>query len=243
MLFSELELEDKFKSMLDEENISELYPPQQASVENGILDGNNLIICTPTASGKTIAAELAMMRALAEGKKVVYVVPLKALAYEKYNEFQKYKKLGYNIDLEVGDLDSSRYRKKHFFDIMVATAEKCDSILRSKPEWFNNVGVLVLDEIHLIATDRGPVYEVITTRLLRLLQDLQVIGLSATVGNANELAEWLDAKLVSSEWRPVELKENVAVGKSIDTIKKLVKEVSNDGGQLYHSSACTLKPE
>ena len=67
--------------------ITDLYPPQAACVEQGLLDGRNLLVAIPTASGKTLVAELAMHRAIAAGGKCLYIVPLRALAAEKYAEF------------------------------------------------------------------------------------------------------------------------------------------------------------
>jgi helicase len=230
MLVEELKVPAEFRDMLAKAGVSELYPPQELSVEAGVLEGKNIILATPTASGKTIAAELAIMRALEAGRKAVYIVPLRALAYEKRQEFDRYGGLGYRVRLEVGDLDSSKYKKKPDFDVLVATAEKCDSILRSRPEWFKGTGVIVLDEIHLIATDRGPVYEVLTSKFRNIYPDVQVLGLSATIGNADELADWLNAELVVSQWRPVELSEKVAV-KEDEDLASVVRS-SLKGGQV-----------
>ena len=231
MLVEELEVKTEFKQMLADIGVDSLYPPQELAAKAGILSHKNIIICTPTASGKTIASELAIMKALEEGKKAVYIVPLRALAYEKYNEFKKYEQFGYKVRLEVGDLDSSKYKRRPSYDIIVATAEKCDSILRSRPKWFTGTSVLVLDEIHLIATDRGPVYEVLTSKFRNIYPDVQVIGLSATIGNADELAEWLNATLVNSDWRPVELHESVVV-KEEESLGDVVKNAVEDGQAL-----------
>jgi helicase len=232
MLLDELGIKESFLNLLKETGVKELYPPQELAVKAGIMKGESVILSTPTASGKTLAAELAMIKKLEEKSKVVYVVPLKALAYEKYMEFRKYEKLGFRVMLEIGDLDSGKYAHKPQFDVMVATAEKCDSILRSKPDWFAGVGLLVLDEIHLIASDRGPVYEVIAAKLRKLLSGIQVIGLSATIGNSGEIAGWLNAKLVESSWRPVKLREWVLVSEGIESIKKIVRENESKGRQV-----------
>ncbi|MFH1055664.1 MAG: DEAD/DEAH box helicase [Candidatus Altiarchaeota archaeon] len=230
MLVKDLTVGVEFKELLESAGVMELYPPQELAVKGGVMEGKNIILCTPTASGKTIAAELGMMKAIESGRKAIYIVPLRALAYEKYGEFRKYEKLGYKVKLEVGDLDASRYKRRPEFDIMVATAEKCDSILRSKPEWFKGTGIIVLDEIHLIASDRGPVYEILSAKFRNIYPDVQVLGLSATIGNADELAEWLGAELVTSEWRPVKLKEEVAV-KGDEDLTDVVRR-SLKGGQV-----------
>jgi len=232
MFVSDLDLGGRFRDMWAHEGVSELYPPQADAVSAGILAGNNLILATPTASGKTLASEFAIAAALENKKKALYIVPLRALAFEKYYEFKKFEALGYRVRLEVGDMDSSRYSRKPAYDILVATAEKCDSILRSKPEWFAGLGVLVLDEIHLIASDRGPVYEILAAKLKKQVPGLQVVGLSATIGNARELARWLDAELVESTWRPVDLSEWVTISQGPDHLTRLVRQNLKEGGQV-----------
>lgn len=234
MLVDEVPLSKKFITLYKSAGIMELYPPQEQLVESGILEEKkNMVLCTPTASGKTFAAEILMAKAFEEGKKSVYVVPLRALAYEKFLEFRKYEDLGFKVRLEMGDMDSSKYRNRLDFDLLVTTAEKCDSILRSRPEWFQNTGVLVMDEVHLIASDRGPVYEVLVSKFQMLFGDLQVLALSATIGNAGELAHWLNAGLMLSDWRPVELIEEVEVGRDkYGKLKKLIGDSVSEGGQV-----------
>jgi len=230
MHVTELNFSPQFTGLLESAGINELYPPQELAVKAGITDGRNIILCTPTASGKTIAAELGIIKSIERGRKAIFIVPLRALAYEKFEEFKKYENLGYKVRMEVGDLDAAKYKHKPDFDIMVATAEKCDSILRSKPEWFRGTGIIVLDEIHMIASDRGPVYEILCSKFRNLYPDVQVIGLSATIGNADELAQWLNAELVVSDWRPVKLKEEVVVKSDEGLVEVVAKSLK--GGQV-----------
>jgi helicase len=218
--------------ILKTEGISTLYPPQEHAIKSGVLEGKNLILATPTASGKTLVAELAISKILDKNKKAVYVVPLRALAYEKFLDFKKYKSLGYKVRLEMGDLDSSKYSKHLDFDILVTTAEKLDSILRSRTTWLKDVGILVMDEIHMISTDRGPVYEIIIAKFQSLFPKIQILALSATIGNAGEMAEWLKAGLVESEWRPVKLVEKAKVGKKFDQLKEIIRKEISEGGQV-----------
>ena len=233
MLIDEAPIAEGFIDLLRSEGITELYPPQKELIESGILDdGKNLVLSTPTASGKTLAAEIVMIKSLERGKNAVYVVPLRALAYEKFLEFRRYEKLGHKIRLEIGDMDSSKYKRMLDFDILVTTAEKCDSILRSRPEWFREIGILVMDEIHLINTDRGPVYEILISKFQRLFPEIQILALSATIGNPDELADWLNAKLIRSEWRPVKLTEKVKVGDKFEELKRITNKEVADGGQI-----------
>ncbi len=234
MLIDEIPIEKRFIKLFRSAGIKELYPPQEELVKCGILlERKNLILSTPTASGKTLAAEIAMAKSLEREKKAVYVCPLRALAYEKFLEFKRYEDLGYRVRIEMGDLDSSKYKKRPDFDILVTTAEKCDSILRSRPNWFDNIGILIMDEIHLISSDRGPVYEILVSKFQKLFPEIQILALSATIGNADELADWLNASLIASEWRPVKLVEDVEVGgNKYEKLKEITKKSVSEGGQV-----------
>lgn len=232
MQVGELNIEKRFVKIFKSDGISELYPPQSQAVECGLLAGESIILCTPTASGKTFTAELSIAKALEQKRKVVYIVPLRALAFEKYSEFKKYEELGFKVRLEVGDMDSRKYKRRLDFDILVATAEKCDSILRGKPDAFSDVSLLVMDEIHMIATSRGPVYEILVAKLRKMFSQIQILGLSATIGNAKELADWLDAALVDSAWRPVPLTEDVIVSAGFEGLRNEVKATLGKGGQV-----------
>ncbi|HEX3001893.1 MAG TPA: DEAD/DEAH box helicase, partial [Methanoregula sp.] len=95
-------------------------------------------------------------------------------------------------------------------DIIVATSEKVDSLLRNNARWIADITLLVIDEIHLIDSPRrGPVVEMVIAKMRYRNPAMQVIGLSATIGNPKVLAGWLDAELVTSTWRPVDLREGV----------------------------------
>ncbi len=227
MKITDLGLGAKAEGIFKGEGIETLFPPQEQAVKAGVMEGKSLLICTPTASGKTVIAELAALNAVKKGGQVVYVVPLRALASEKFKDFKKWEKLGFSVELQMGDLDSKFLSQKNTADILIATAEKCDSILRSRPNWFRDVKLLVIDEIHLITTDRGPTYEILIAKFRKLFRDVQLLGLSATIGNAEELADWLEAKLITSDWRPVKLTQRLVTGKAaamVDEAKKTMKE-------------------
>ncbi|HJK77888.1 MAG TPA: ATP-dependent DNA helicase [Methanocorpusculum sp.] len=186
--------------------ITELYPPQAECVDAGLFDRKNLLVAIPTASGKTLVAEMAMQKEIADGGKCLYIVPLKALAAEKYEDFSgKEVKVG----IATGDPDQ-RDEYLGRYDIIVATSEKTDSLLRNRSEWLKRVSLLVVDEIHLIGDpSRGATLEMVIAKLRYQNPAMQIIGLSATMGNPEELAKWLDAGLITSEWRPVDLREGV----------------------------------
>lgn len=202
-----------YSEVLLSSGIQTLHPPQAEAIEAGVLKGKSLLMAVPTASGKTLIAELAMLKAISAGSasRCLYIAPLKALASEKYKDFtRKYSSLGIKVGLAIGDLDSpSRYLKD--YQILIATAEKVDSLLRSRSEWLiQDLSVLVLDEIHTLGDpSRGPTLEVLTTRMKLLNPNMQILALSATVANADEMAGWLEAECVKSTWRPIPLHEGV----------------------------------
>ncbi|MFZ1897647.1 ATP-dependent DNA helicase [Methanoregula sp.] len=186
--------------------ILELYPPQVTCIEKGLLDGKNLLVAIPTASGKTLIAEMAMHRHIAAGGKCLYIVPLKALASEKYDEFGN---KGVRVGISTGDLDR-RDDALGKNDIIVATSEKVDSLLRNGARWIPEITLVVVDEVHLIdSPDRGPTLEMVIAKMRSRNPGMQLIGLSATIGNPKMLAGWLDAELVTSTWRPVDLRQGV----------------------------------
>ncbi|MBW3004981.1 DEAD/DEAH box helicase [Candidatus Woesearchaeota archaeon] len=204
------ELPEKAIEVLKKENIKELRPAQEKAINAGLFKGKNLLVCTPTASGKTLIAEMGAAKTILEGKgKAIYIVPLVALASEKHKEFKrKYGHL-FNIALSIGDYDSS---DKHLIDadLIICTAEKLDSLIRHHTPWLKFVSLVVIDEIHLMNdVSRGPTLEIIITVMKKLLPQVQLIGLSATIGNPQELAEWLNAELVIDTWRPVPLHKGV----------------------------------
>ncbi|MEA3280947.1 MAG: ATP-dependent DNA helicase [Euryarchaeota archaeon] len=229
-----------------EAGITELYPPQAEAVDKGLLDGTNILAAIPTASGKTLLSELAMLSAIRSGGKALYIVPLRALASEKYDQFSKFREIGVKVGISSGDFDSREgYLGDN--DIIVATSEKADSLLRNETHWIHDLTTLVVDEIHLLdSPDRGPTLEVTIAKLRRIIPHLHIIALSATVGNANEIADWLDAGCVRSEWRPVDLREGVYLDETIHFLGRkgadlqvsragpviaLVNDTLRDGGQ------------
>ncbi len=225
--------------VLTASGVTALYPPQVEAIRKGVLDKKNLVLAVPTAAGKTLIAELCMLKSILQyGGKALYIAPLKALASEKYNDFKKkYEALGIKIGIATGDLDSpSKYLDR--YQILIATAEKVDSILRSKAGWLiNSLSVIVLDEVHFINDEsRGPTLEILIARIKQLKPDIQILALSATISNADELAGWLDANLALSHWRPIPLKEGVYFNEKImfnnDSIRLVKEEEDEDLNKL-----------
>ncbi|HEC89399.1 MAG: extensin [Thermoplasmata archaeon] len=209
MNVDEIPIDPKILDLFHSQGITKLYPPQKEAMSY-ILDKKNVLLSIPTASGKTLVAYIAILnRLLSEDGKALYVVPLIALAREKYEELQLFKQVGLKIGISTGDYDESDPHLSRY-DIIVCTSEKADSLLRHGVKWIKKVKVLVVDEIHLIHDpDRGPTLEVLIARFRALNPDTQIIGLSATIRNADELGRWLNAEVIHSEWRPVILREGI----------------------------------
>jgi helicase len=195
--------------LYEDRGYKELYPPQAEALERGLLDGKSMLLAMPTASGKTLLAELAMLKAALQGRRSLYIVPLRALATEKYDSFKKFRVLGVSVGISTGDFDK-RDERLGKNQIIIATSEKADSLMRNGASWVRDLAVLVVDEIHLLSdVGRGPTLEMTITKLRHCNPNLQVIGLSATVANGREIAAWLKAEMVSSDWRPIRLREGI----------------------------------
>lgn len=243
MRIEELSIPNSVKKIVISSGINELYPPQEEAVRAGALEGKNLVLASPTASGKTLIAELcALKHVLEKDGKTLYLTPLRALASEKYEEFQRYasiqKKSGrrVSVGISTGDYDSSDPWLERY-DIIVTTNEKADSLLRHRARWIDEISLVVADEVHLLNdADRGPTLEVVLARLMQVNPDAQILALSATVKNAEEAAEWLKAGSVTTEWRPVTLKEGVLLYDEIQfkdgSALKIEKATSNSAINL-----------
>ncbi len=217
MKIEKLSLPDSAIDFLKSEGFEKLYPPQADCVKSGLLDGKSILVSAPTASGKTLIAMLAMLSYLSKNKgKVIYLSPLRALAAEKFTEFKKLEKisLGKKIKTSISTGDFENIEKNlEKSNVLILTNEKMDSIIRHGAEWIDDIGLVISDEVHLIGDEsRGPTLEMILTHLKLLESKPQIIGLSATITNSDEIADWLECKLVKNDWRPVPLSEGVCDG-------------------------------
>ncbi len=241
----QIPLPSEFLDVFKREGIRYLYPPQEEAIEK-IFQGRNLVVSIPTASGKTLIAYMAILRAFTRGLKSVYIVPLRALAMEKYEELRRFEKFGMKVALAIGDYDSPAGYLKHY-DVVIATSEKMDSILRHDLDYAYTLGVVVVDEVHLMGEEeRGPTLEMVLSKIRALNDEAQVIALSATIRNSEEIAAWLNAEHIYSEFRPVPLRlgvyfddtllfqdgEERAVKRDSLGIGNLVKDSIQNGGQV-----------
>ena len=220
MNIERLELPDTTIDFLKSQGFEKLYPPQADSVKSGLLNGNSILVSAPTASGKTLIAMLAILSYISKNKgKVIYLSPLRALAAEKFSEFKKLEKisLGNKIKVAISTGDFENIEKNlEKSNVLILTNEKMDSIIRHSAEWVDEIGLVISDEVHLIGDEnRGPTLEMILTQLKLLDTKPQIVGLSATITNSDEIADWLGCKLVKNDWRPVPLSEGVCDGDKV----------------------------
>ncbi|MFZ8938086.1 MAG: DEAD/DEAH box helicase [Nitrosopumilaceae archaeon] len=232
MKIEKLDIPESAIEFLKSQGFAKLYPPQADAVKAGLLKGKSVLVSAPTASGKTLIAILAMISFLSKNKgKIIYLSPLRALAAEKFLEFKKLEKLSIGnkikVGISTGDFENIE-KKLEKSNIIILTNEKMDSIIRHGVEWIDDIGLVISDEVHLIGDEsRGPTLEMILTQLKRLEHHPQILGLSATINNSNEIADWLGCKLVENNWRPVPLTEGVYDGGIVTMDDETTFEVEN----------------
>ncbi|WP_418281395.1 DEAD/DEAH box helicase [Halorubrum sp. DTA98] len=184
----------------------------------GIMESDhNVVASAPTASGKTALAELAICKTLSEGGTALFIAPLRALTNEKEDEWERFEELGYSVYVVSGERDLNPRRAERA-DVLVTTPEKADSATRkhdsTRYSFITDVDCVVIDEVHLLDSEkRGAVLEVTVSRLRRL-QAPRIVALSATMPNVGDVAEWLDAPPETTyefgdDYRPVDLETGV----------------------------------
>lgn len=220
--------------LLVQEGIRVLRSIQFEALRAGALRDVNLLVCSPSGSGKTLVGELVILRHALAGRKAFLLVPLRALANEKYLRLQsRYRHFPITIAISTGDY-AAEPKDLEKADVAVLTYERFDWLLRADPPWLGQIGAIVIDEVHnLGAMNRGPRLESAIVRLRQRLPSVQLVGLSGTIANPQELADWLGCQLVYSEERPVELRYRVLVAPdATQTIASLVRATIRRDGQV-----------
>ncbi len=193
-----------------------LLPLQSSAViRHGLLENRNLIISAPTSSGKTFCGEMAAAANLFRKKKVIFLVPLKAIAEEKYINFlEKYAHLGIKVVISTRDRqEDDRRIEKGNFDLAIMIYEKFNQLLIKNLDILSQVNLIVVDELQMIGDpSRGPTLELALTKVKSSKYSPQILGLSAVLKDVGQLASWLDCKLLLEISRPVELLQGVLFG-------------------------------
>lgn len=208
--------EDVTSIWIQEEG-NELLEIQKTAIENfGLLQGKSIIITAPSSSGKTFVGEIAAVHAYFSGKKTLFLVPMKAIAEEKYADFvRKYRRFGINVVISTHDrteFDSNILAG--YFDIAVIIFEKMNVLLTQSAAVLNSCGLVIVDELQLLnERERGPGLEILLTKIKVLKEaskgSFQFLGLSAVLADLNQFDIWLNAQQCESKMRPLELHEGV----------------------------------
>ena len=192
------------------DGIENLLPIQEQAIKrHRLFDSGNLIVSAPTSSGKTFIGEMAAVYQGLKGKRAVYLVPLKALAEEKFQRFTKLYEQ-YDLKIVISTRDHKEFDKdldEGDFEIAIIVYEKFFTLLNSSAKFLDQIGLIVIDELQLLSDpSRGSNLELILTKLKMLKNRFQLIGLSAVLGKDSEVDKWLDIDLLQYSRRPVELR-------------------------------------
>ncbi|XP_036304182.1 DNA polymerase theta isoform X1 [Pipistrellus kuhlii] len=208
-----------------------------------VLEGKNLVYSAPTSAGKTLVAELLILKRVLEmRKKALFILPFVSVAKEKKYYLQSlFQEVGIKVDGYMG----SSSPKGHFssLDIAVCTIERANGLINRLIEEnkMDLLGIVVVDELHMLGdSHRGYLLELLLTKICYITQKsvscqadlasplsyaVQIVGMSATLPNLELVASWLNAELYHTDFRPVPLVESVKIGNSIyDSSMKLVRE-------------------
>lgn len=239
----------KVKKLIKEfKGIDELYDWQKECLRlKTVLQRHNLIYALPTSGGKTLVAEILMLREIICRKKnVLFILPFVSIVQEKLLEISPFA-VGLDFLVEEyaagkGTVPPKKRRTKN--SIYVATIEKglalMDSLIDEKRA--DEIGLIVVDELHMIGErGRGGTLEILLTKVMLMNCNTQIVGMSATIGNLNEIADWLNADIYSRDFRPVELREYVKVGVDFFEVNQLAVRL-DDAFEPVKTLNCNYTP-
>ncbi|MBD3230252.1 MAG: DEAD/DEAH box helicase [Candidatus Lokiarchaeota archaeon] len=247
---SDLNLPVKFNKILSDLGINFL-PIQNLAISKGLLDGEDLLIVAPTSTGKTLCGELAGIPKALNNGKMIYLSPLVSLSNTKYEEFKsKYGDI-LNVSIRVG-MSRIDTKGEDFYiedshlkdtDIIVASYEAFDFIIR-KGEYNNikEVKTIIVDEIQTLGDlERGVELDGLISRLKIIYPNAQIIGLSATISNADEIGEKLGLEPVIYKYRPVPVERHLILCKTpsekMTNLKVLIQREKSFGATIVFTNS------
>ncbi len=235
----DVKLPEALKALL-QKRLTKLLPVQAKSVQAGLVEGKSQLVVSATATGKSLIGEIAGIKNLIEGKgKLLFLVPLVALANQKYDQLSLYGELGFSTSIRVGvsriKLGHGRKMRQDLnADIIAGTYEGIDQVIRSRKS-LGKIGTVVIDEVHMLEdSERGHRLAGMIARLKFVAPHAQFVFLSATVGNPAALAKRLDATLVEYEVRPVPIERHLIFSSGAEK-RRLMRSLVKDT-QLMTSS-------
>ncbi|XP_062984487.1 DNA polymerase theta [Elgaria multicarinata webbii] len=209
-----------------------------------VLEGDNLVYSAPTSAGKTLVAELLILKRVLEiRKKALFILPFISVAKEKKKYLQAvFQEVGVQVDGYIGSISPA----VHFsaLDVAVCTIERANGLINRliEEKTLDSLGIVVVDELHMLGdSQRGYLLELLLTKVRFLTErmknketnivnplfnGIQIVGMSATLPNLGLLASWLNAELYHTDFRPVPLVEQVKISSKIyDSSIKVVREI------------------
>lgn len=255
--FQLLGIPDEVRRAYEAKGLRSLYAWQgDCLLTTNVLRGQSLLYCAPTSGGKTLVAELILLKtALVLKKKVIFILPYISLVLEKEKYLQKLVSAFNRANSPVDRIKVKAYyggkviKRGSRAQIMVCTIEKANSLINYMIQkgTYHEMGCIVVDEAHVISNSlNGYMLEILISKVkhlnspcergdlakVRQLVDVQLIAMSATVGNVEDMSRWLQSKLYITSFRPVPLKEHIKAGKEIFDVK---------GEQLRLIQTCNLR--
>ncbi|XP_024611650.1 helicase POLQ-like isoform X1 [Neophocaena asiaeorientalis asiaeorientalis] len=228
--------------------IEKLYEWQHACLTlNSVQERKNLIYSLPTSGGKTLVAEILMLQELlCRRKDVLMILPYVAIVQEKISGLSSFGvELGFFVEEYAGSKGKfppiKRREKKSLY---IATIEKGHSLVNSliETERINSLGLVVVDEVHMIGEgSRGAILEMTLAKILYTSKTTQIIGMSATLNNVEDLQEFLQAEYYTSQFRPVELKEYLKIKDTIYEVDSKAENGMTFSRLLNYKYSDTLK--
>lgn len=216
-LLEEYDLDQEYFDHLDNnrDEVTELWPPQIEALDNGLLEGGNFLVVSPPGTGKTLLGEMRAVHTwFNRGRASVYLVPYRALAKEKAVEFERTLEDDFGLNIEiVRGYNEADVEELMDAQLVVMTYERFDHYMRNDPGYVDELGGVIIDEFHKIADpNRGPNLEIVVTKLLDQYPEIDITGLSATIPNVEEVADWLSGSYADRrDWRHNELHEGIFI--------------------------------
>ncbi|XP_015186066.1 PREDICTED: helicase POLQ-like isoform X2 [Polistes dominula] len=231
-----------------------LYSWQDECLQlDAIKNRKNLIYALPTSGGKTLVAEILMLKEIVCNKKnVIFILPFVAIVQEKIQAMTPFAiKLGFLVEEYAATKGQCPPKKRHKKNtIYICTIEKALGLINSLIELqrLNEIGLLIVDELHLLGENggRGATLEGLLTKMMYMNENIQIVGMSATIGNLEEVAQFLNAELYTGTFRPIKIQEYVKCQDDMWLIDLHKEEILTDMRKVdysYSKKAIAIDPD